>query len=125
LGLGGSEKNKEQQTTPLFRKNQYKEVISQYQQAAYQGIAEDQTQLGLCYKNGWGVSKDPVQAVYWLRKAADHGHALAQVHLGTCYKDGIGVPENIHQAIFWYKKAADQDNAEAKKLLKQLKVTFP
>ena len=38
-------------------------------------------EVGLCYKIGWGVEKDPVKAVEWFRKAADKGHKVAQINL--------------------------------------------
>jgi TPR repeat protein len=46
------------------------------------------------YRFGWGVEKDPVAAVRWLRAAADQQHAGAMTELGNMYRLGRGVPED-------------------------------
>ncbi len=52
---------------------------------AEQGEARAQYQLGKCYAQGAGVSKDAVEAMKWYRKAADQGHSQARqiVEAGT------------------------------------------
>ena len=45
---------------------------------AANGDAEAQYNLGVCYANGWGVPKDPKQAMYWYTKAAEQGNEDAQ-----------------------------------------------
>ena len=47
-------------------------------QAAEQGNATAQYNLGVMYDNGQGVRQDDAQAVQWYRKAAEQGHAKAQ-----------------------------------------------
>ena len=76
--------------------------------SAEQGWADAQTNLGLCYDNGEGVSQDYRQAVYWYRKAAEQGVALAQNNLGSCYYRGEGVSQDYEQAVSWWRKAAEQ-----------------
>ncbi len=44
-----------------------------------------QYNLGICYANGQGVTKDEAEAVKWYRKAAEQNHAMAQYNLGVCY----------------------------------------
>ena len=51
-------------------------------QAAEQGFAAAQYNLGLMYANGQGVHQDDAQAVRWYRKAAEQGYAKAQYNLG-------------------------------------------
>ena len=48
-------------------------------QAAEQGNAQAQFNLGWMYANGEGVRQDPVQAVQWYRKAAEQG--LGNAHI--------------------------------------------
>ena len=60
-------------------------------QAAEQGYAKAQFNLGLIYYNGQGVRQDYTQAVQWYRKAAEQGDAKAQYNLGVMYDNGQGV----------------------------------
>ena len=79
---------------------------------AEQGDAESQNKLGVCYYGGKvGVTKDPIQAVYWFRKAADQGYVAAQNNLGNYYR--YGETEDPTQAVYWYRKAAEQGYADA------------
>ena len=54
-------------------------------QAADQGDAEAQYNLGLMYDNGEGVLQDDAEAVKWYRLAAEQGRADAQLLLGNMY----------------------------------------
>jgi len=56
----------------------YAATASNYRAAAERGDAEAQFNLGVCYKNGWGVTKDLAEAVRWFRKAARQGDQNAQ-----------------------------------------------
>jgi len=47
-------------------------------EAAGQGNAEAQFDLGFAYLRGEGLPKDRDQAVEWFRRAAKQGHADAQ-----------------------------------------------
>ena len=55
-------------------------------QAAEQGNAQAQFNLGWMYANGEGVRQDPVQAVQWYRKAAEQGLGNAQYNLRPLQK---------------------------------------
>ena len=46
-----------------------------YKLAAEQGHPFAQTNLGVCYRNGWGVQQSDSQAVHWYEKAAEQGYA--------------------------------------------------
>ena len=72
--------------------------------------------------NGYGVTQDYTQAVYWYQKAAEQGTVSAQYNLGICYEKGEGVTKDKAQAISWYRMAAERGNAKAKKALKRLGV---
>ena len=82
-------------------------------QAAGQGYAKAQFNLGLMYYNGQGVRQDYTQAVQWYRKAAEQGDAKAQYNLGVMYDNGQGVRQDYTQAVQWYRKAAEQGYAKA------------
>ena len=53
----------------------------QFRQAADQGHASAQTNLGWMYEQGRGVRLDRLEAARWYRLAADQGHADAQRRL--------------------------------------------
>jgi TPR repeat protein len=82
-----------------------------FKQAADQGNAVAQNEIGVFYAQGQGVQQDNEQAAFWYRKAADQGHAVAQNNLGILYEKGEGVQRDNEQAAYWYRKAADQGDA--------------
>lgn len=82
-------------------------------QAAEQGKPEAQTDLGIMYATGDGVSKDPTEAAKWFRKAAEQGFARAQNNLGVMYEGGNGVPQDNVEAVKWFRAAAEQGFARA------------
>jgi TPR repeat protein len=84
-----------------------------FRQAAEQGLAEAQYNLGLCYKKSEGVPQDKAQAARLYRQAAEQGRAEAQNSLGVCYEKGEGVPQDKAQAARLYPQAADQGFAAA------------
>ena len=95
------------------RHKKQSEATQLREQAARNGHALAQLKLGLSYKDGNGVEKNPDQAVYWLGKAAEQGLADAQYELGLCYQSGNGTQKDINQAVSWFRKAADQQHGEA------------
>ena len=70
------------------------------------GDTAAQTLLGLIYEGGYGVPRDPVQAVSWYQFAADGGDPKAQFALGMMYLDGRGVAEDRAKAADYFEKAA-------------------
>jgi TPR repeat protein len=79
-----------------------------YRKAAELGHARAQNDLGWLYQNGWGVSRDDVQAVHWYRLAARQGNAAAQTNIGWMYQYGRGVPRDYAEAVKWYRLAVAQ-----------------
>ena len=79
-------------------------------QAAEQGNAEAQYQLGLMLFS----DEDYNRAAAWFRKAAEQEHAVAQRALGIMYfQGGFGVPSSFSKAAAWFYKAAKQGDATA------------
>ncbi len=92
------------------------EAVKLYREAADQGFAEAQNELGLCYiSSGEGLSlaRGFVEAVKWFREAANQGYAEAQCNLGRCYLFGRGVSQDYVQAYKWFNLAAAQGNTNA------------
>lgn len=88
-------------------------AYSQYIEAAKQGDAAAQNEIGLCYDTGNGVQQDLQQAFLWYSKAAAQNLAIAQYNVGCCYCYGKGVQLDYAQAITWFRKAADQNFVQA------------
>ena len=101
------------QANTYYNYKQYGQAVALYRQAADRGEAKAQSRLGICYYNGWGVTKDYNQAASWFRKAAEQGEANAQANLGVCYHYGNGVTRSYTQAVEWYRKATEQGDANA------------
>lgn len=55
----------------------WREAAASYQVAAEAGHFPSQMRLGFCYRNGFGVAKDRVQAFLWTALAARHGVGTA------------------------------------------------
>ena len=55
-----------------------KKAFEWYEEAAKQGRADAQYNLGLMYERGQGVDQDDSMAMRWYAKAAAQGHEQAQ-----------------------------------------------
>ena len=86
---------------------------SDSREAAEQGLAEAQFDLGWMYAQGRGVIRDDAAAAKWYRKAADQGFSHAQYSLAVLYSEGRGVAQNYATALKWYRKASDQGDVMA------------
>lgn len=81
--------------------------------AARQGNAAAQYEVGQHYANGEGVDQDMGEAAKWFERAAQQGLAAAQYRLATQYEKGRGVKQDDHLAREWYEKAARSGNVKA------------
>ena len=81
-------------------------------QAAEQGDATAQFNLGVMYAKGEGVPQDDVEAVRWFRLSAEQGHASSQGALGAMYMNGQGVPQDDETAHVWLNVAASRSTGE-------------
>lgn len=81
-------------------------------QAAEQGDAAAQYNLGAMYAEGQGVRRDDAEAVRWYRQAAEQGLAQAQFNLGAMYYKGHGVRQDRALAQEWLGKACQNGNQD-------------
>lgn len=72
-----------------------------------------QSNLGLMYDNGHGVTLDNKEAAKLLKVAAEQGHANAQNKLGKMYANGQGVLRNYVPAHMWFYLAGVKGNKDA------------
>jgi TPR repeat protein len=79
-----------------------------FRQAAEEGDADAQAELGYMYDRGEGVPQNKAEAVKWYRRAAEQGHAKAQNNLGIMYMKGEDVAQDKAEAVKLWKQAAEQ-----------------
>jgi hypothetical protein len=75
--------------------------------ASYFGDAEAQYRLGRMVLEGQGGSRDPWQAVRWLKLAADKGHFQAQALLGVTLFRGEAIPRQAPRGLMYLTIARD------------------
>lgn len=91
----------------------YKKAAEYYRQAADQGHAGAQANLGLMLRDGQGVSVNLQESIMYFAKAAAQGNTTGQVNLAWMYDTGKGVSKDYKEAVKWYRKAAEQGDATA------------
>jgi len=70
------------------------EAIQKFQEAANNGDAQAQFELGYLYYE----CEDYEEALKWWKLAAEQGHARALNFIGICYKEGRGVEQSDFNA---------------------------
>ena len=85
-------------------------TIEGYLQAAEQGHARAQAQLGKAFFYGSGVEQDYQKAAKWYRKAAEQGDMEAEYRLCLCYITGTGVEKDEEEAEKWCSRAGETDS---------------
>jgi TPR repeat protein len=88
---------------------------AQHLEAAENGDAQAQYELGEWYADGETAPRDPAKAVEWMRKAAEQGHMEAQFAMAAFYARGVrGVLRwDMKEAAKWTEKAAEQGHVDA------------
>ena len=85
-----------------------------YKAAAEAGDIEAAHKAGTLYwKFGYGLTAQPEQAAFWLRKAAQGGIADAQYQLSQLYSMGYGVPKDYVLASVMFRLAVKGGSKEA------------
>ena len=85
--------------------------ISKVTQAAEQGDADAQTQLGIIYYQGVRAPRNDAEAIKWLTKAAEQDHLIAQFFLGIAYYEGVRIPKDFFEAVKWLRKSRNRATA--------------
>ena len=88
-------------------------AVKEFREAAEEGHADSQFNLGLMYDKDIGVTKDEKEAVAWYLEAALQGNLNAQYNLTVLYENGRGSDVNFAQAHQWYRKTAVQGDGLA------------
>ncbi|MDH3695557.1 MAG: sel1 repeat family protein, partial [Gammaproteobacteria bacterium] len=92
------------------------------QNAANNGQAWAQADMGSIYEDGLIVLPNITTAVGWYRLAAEQGYPGAQTNLGVLYANGEGVIQDTTEAVAWLQRAASQGDKIARDNLRALGV---
>ncbi len=84
---------------------------------AQQGNNSAQYNIGWMFHNGYGLSINDDQALYWWLKSAATGNINSHYALGDLYSQGLGVEQNIPIALGWYISAAVKGHEPAQETL--------
>jgi TPR repeat protein len=96
-----------------FKAGKYGAAKAEFEALAKQGMAAAQTNLGLMYSKGYGVTRDESEAVRWYRLAAEQSQAQAQNNLGFMYVNGEGGPKDNVLGLMWLKLAVENGYSAA------------
>ncbi|KAH8692174.1 hypothetical protein BGW36DRAFT_387137 [Talaromyces proteolyticus] len=67
-------------------------------------------ELANCFRNGWGIEKDPVAARQYYETAANLGDTDAMNEAAWCYLEGFGGKKDKFTAAKYYRLAEDHGN---------------
>jgi localization factor PodJL len=76
-------------------------------QAAANGNARAQFEVGAIFTEGRALEKNLEEAARWYERSAAQGFVPAQYRLGNLYEMGSGVEKNLEQARLWYQRSAE------------------
>jgi hypothetical protein len=102
-----------------YERKDYAEAMRWYRQAADQGYALGQANIGFLYAKGLGVPQNLAESVRWYRMAAEQGQIEAQHNLALKYERGEGVAKDMAQARYWMEKSAAGGDAHAQQWLRE------
>ncbi|MCR6670385.1 peptidoglycan-binding protein [Devosia ginsengisoli] len=82
-------------------------------QAAADGDARAQFEIGAIYTEGRAVTQNYPEAARWYERAAAQGFVPAQYRIGNLYEAGQGVDQDFEVAKLWYQRGAEAGNRMA------------
>ncbi len=81
--------------------------------AAEQNQVLAQYNVGICYREGSGFSKDLKRAFEWFFKSANQGDLESSYNVALAYHFGEGTQVDLTQAVTWYQKAIEKHHIPA------------
>ncbi len=92
----------------LLEKEKYEDAFRLLLPCAENGIEEAQSNIGVMYQLGLGITRDIQQAIKWLSLAAENGCGEAAHNLGTLYLTSEpDIPRNQQKSSYWYRRAKE------------------
>src|SRR5579862_7941221 len=98
--------------------------ITKLEALAESGDPAAENELGIRYRLGTDVDKDPGKAVFWFLKAAKQGYAKAYFNLGAAYYNGDGVNVNDEDSCVWFLLSADAGDQRAEEAVARTRQEF-
>lgn len=102
----------------MYKMEKYTFIVNDLELLAKGDHPKAKELLGIMYRHGLGVMKDPQKAVSLLSSAAAERQPLAAYHLATMYYTGEGVQSDpimalmwIHIAIVYYPEGPEKQEA--------------
>ena len=89
-------------------------AINEFKPLAEGGDVIAQTNLGIIFEKGLGVSKSYKMAIKWFKLAAEQKNGFAQAALGSMYEEGQGVKKDYVKAYMWMDIAASANEVNGK-----------
>jgi TPR repeat protein len=96
LGSAGAVAGPWEDGMAAYNRGDYVPAIQVFRAMAQQGNAKAQAALGVMYRRGQGVSRNPARAFVWFSRAAAQGDAKAKTELHQVAK--TMTPEELSQA---------------------------
>jgi TPR repeat protein len=95
----------------------YETALAIWGPLAHAGVARAQNNVGACFAEGLGVTRDPALAIRWLTLAAEHGDPVGGRNLAAAYFKGEEVAQDYARAAELYRAAAVAGDAPAQDML--------
>lgn len=108
--------------TPFLSIQGQENAVGKMPLAKLQALAESgdpaaQNEMGIRYRLGTDVEKDPAKAIPWFLKSAKQGYAKAYFNLGAAYYNGDGVATNDLNYCAWFIFSADAGDQRGEEAL--------
>lgn len=94
-------------------KANYNRAATWFREAAWNGVANAQYNLGVLNHQGLGVKQNTAEAIMLYRVAAAQNHPEAQYNLGIAHIEGVGAEYNPQRAASYFEQAARGGIVEA------------
>ena len=96
LGSAGAFAGPWEDGMAAYNRGDYVPAITVFRAMAERGNAKAQSQLGVMYRRGQGVARNPARAFVWFNRAAARGNAAAKTELREVSK--AMTPEELAKA---------------------------
>ncbi|GFO59386.1 hypothetical protein GMST_17110 [Geomonas silvestris] len=103
-----------------YKSGDFVTAYQEYLNLAKAGDARAQSTVACMLQAGEGVTRNPEEALPWLKKAAESGVTPAQYSLGKAYENGLGTERDLAKALVWYGIASEHGDAKALENFKRL-----
>jgi len=91
----------------------FKEAYAILKPIAEEGNSQAQYNLGVMYRDGYGVKENCELSKKWFLESAKQGDVNAQYNYARLHNAGAGKPYDLKVAAKWYKGAANKNHVGA------------